>query len=68
LLATTIAVASLVGCTKQNPAAVCHNGTCIDPAHPYCDFDGVIDGDPGACIAVTCMPGSVGVAKAATQR
>lgn len=47
-------------CTKANPAATCKNGRCIDRAHPYCDADGAISGDPGACIAVTCTPGSVG--------
>lgn len=49
----------VTGCTKQNPAAVCHDGTCIDPSHPYCDFDGSVGGQPGTCIAVTCTPGAL---------
>jgi hypothetical protein len=50
------ALLCLVGCTKKNPAAVCHDGTCIDPAYPYCDVDGTVGGEPGTCIAVSCSP------------
>jgi hypothetical protein len=46
-------------CTKANPGAVCTDGTCTDPAFPYCDFDGSIGGTPGECIAVTCTPGNI---------
>jgi hypothetical protein len=49
-----------VACTKANPAATCDNGTCTDPNFPFCDQDGVVDGTPGACIAVTCTPGQFG--------
>lgn len=45
-------------CTKPNPAAVCQlDGSCLDPAFPFCDRDGVIGGTPGRCIAVDCTPG-----------
>jgi hypothetical protein len=47
-------------CTKANPAATCTQSTCTDPAYPYCDVDGSIDGTPGACIAVTCTAGAFG--------
>lgn len=53
-----IAVA-LAGCTEANPAATCSTGSCIDPAFPYCDVDGLIGGTPGTCIAVSCPPGQV---------
>src|SRR5437868_1470604 len=55
-----IALLACVGCTKPNPAASCANGSCSDPAYPYCDIDGAIGGEPGTCIAVTCTPGAVG--------
>ena len=55
-----IVLLACVGCTKPNPAASCANGTCSDPAYPYCDVDGAIAGEPGTCIAVNCAPGSVG--------
>jgi hypothetical protein len=46
-----------VGCTKSNPAAHCQNGTCTDPNFPFCDVNGVVGGEPGACIAATCTAG-----------
>ena len=46
-------------CTKANPAATCADGTCIDPAFPFCDTDGAVAGEAGTCIAVTCTPGAV---------
>jgi hypothetical protein len=47
--------------TKQNPAATCtDNGMCSDPAFPYCDVDGSVAGQPGACIAVQCAASSFG--------
>ena len=53
------AVSALVSsCTKKNPVLVCSNGTCSDPAYPYCDRDGAVAGDPNACIAVSCAPGA----------
>lgn len=45
-----------VACTKKNPVLVCANGTCSDPLYPFCDVDGAVDGEPGACIAVSCAP------------
>lgn len=42
-----------VGCTKQNPLD-CSDGTCSDPAHPYCDKDGTVDGAPNTCIKPAC--------------
>jgi hypothetical protein len=45
------------GCTKPNPRA-CHESKCSDPAFPFCDSDGFVAGVPGACIAVTCAPGT----------
>jgi hypothetical protein len=35
------------------------DGTCTDPAFPYCDFDGAVGGTAGECVAVTCSPGDV---------
>ena len=45
------------GCTKENPAARCSTGTCIDPAYPFCDVDGALSGSAGSCISVSCTPG-----------
>jgi len=52
-----LAVAAVFGCTKKNPALECSSGQCADPHFPYCDLDGVIDGEPNTCIAVSCAPG-----------
>lgn len=41
------------GCTKANPLD-CSDGTCSDPAHPYCDKDGTVDGAPNTCIKPAC--------------
>ena len=49
-----------VGCTKANPAATCADGTCSDPAFPFCDVDGSVSGEPGACVAITCQAGANG--------
>lgn len=43
------------GCTKPNPRS-CADGTCTDPAFPFCDVDGAFGGEPNECIAVTCTP------------
>jgi hypothetical protein len=51
-------LALVVGCTKPNPASTCSNGTCSDPAFPFCDVDGAIGGEPNTCIAVSCTAGS----------
>jgi len=48
-----------VSCTKANPAATCTDGSCSDPAFSYCDTDGLISGEPGTCIAVSCTPGTI---------
>nr|HEX4315433.1 hypothetical protein [Kofleriaceae bacterium] len=46
--------------TRANPAANCTgDGQCSDPAFPFCDVDGSVDGTPGACISVDCQPGAV---------
>ena len=45
----------VVGCTKANPRS-CADGTCSDPAFPFCDADGALDGVSDACIAVSCTP------------
>ena len=42
-------------CTKDNPRS-CADGTCSDPAFPFCDADGAFGGVPDACIAVSCTP------------
>lgn len=55
---TAFALCAVVACTKENPAAKCSaNGTCTDPAYPFCDVDGSVAGHPGACISVTCTAG-----------
>lgn len=48
-------VVALVACTERNPE-FCGDGTCIDPAKPFCDIDGSFAGTPGTCIAVACTP------------
>lgn len=50
-------LALLTACTKANPAAHCQNGTCTDPNFPFCDVNGVVSGEPGACVAVSCTAG-----------
>lgn len=54
-----IVVVAAAGCTEANPAATCSEGTCSDPAFPYCDSDGLISGNAGSCIAVRCTPGAI---------
>lgn len=56
-VALVVAALIFAGCTERNPA-FCGDGTCIDPARPYCDLDGHIGGTPGTCIAVECTPES----------
>lgn len=31
--------------------------TCTDPNFPFCDVNGVVGGEPGACVAVSCTAG-----------
>jgi hypothetical protein len=45
-----------IGCTRPNPLD-CSDGTCTDPAFPFCDQDDSVAGHPETCIAVTCNPG-----------
>jgi hypothetical protein len=33
---------------------------CSDPNFPFCDKDGLIEGEPNTCISVTCKPGDLG--------
>lgn len=53
-------VVALLACTRHN-AAKCLDGVCTDPALSYCDTNGVIDGEPSSCIAVSCTPGEFAV-------
>lgn len=47
--------AALAGCTKPNPRS-CADGTCTDPAFPFCDVGGEVEGAPNTCITVDCTP------------
>jgi hypothetical protein len=51
-----LAIAGALGCTRPNPLD-CGDGTCTDPAYPFCDLDGALRGHPETCIAVSCVPG-----------
>jgi hypothetical protein len=57
--ACVFALACATNCTKANPGATCSDGTCTDPAFPYCDSDGSVGGTPGECIAVSCTPSEI---------
>lgn len=46
------------GCTRKNPVS-CADGYCEDPALPFCDVDGALEGNAMTCIAVECTPGAV---------
>jgi len=46
-------VALSSACTKPNPKS-CQDGTCTDPAFPFCDVDGALTGEAETCIAVAC--------------
>ncbi len=46
----------IAGCTKRNPRA-CLDGVCVDPAFPFCDVGGEIEGQADTCIAVSCTAG-----------
>jgi hypothetical protein len=52
-----LVLAILAACTKTNPLD-CADGTCSDPAKPYCDKDGTVSGTMNACIAVSCPAAS----------
>jgi hypothetical protein len=49
-----LAVLAMAGCTKPNPRD-CSDGTCTDPAFPFCDQEGTF-GSAQTCIAITCTP------------
>jgi hypothetical protein len=49
-------VVLVVGCTKPNPRS-CVDGTCTDPAFPFCDVNGEVEGQSSTCIAVECTAG-----------
>lgn len=55
MVAVGIVIAVGLGCTKPNPRS-CADGLCTDPAFPFCDVDGALEGLPAACIAVACTP------------
>lgn len=57
LLLTGIAL-PILACTRPNPLD-CSDGTCTDPAHPFCDVTGELEGIPTTCIAVTCTSNTV---------
>lgn len=42
-------------CTSPNPRS-CVDGTCTDPAFPFCDVDGSFFGEEKTCYPVTCTP------------
>lgn len=45
---------ALVACTKSNPAKHCADGTCSDPSFPFCDVNGAVADEAGACISAAC--------------
>lgn len=53
--AVVLGIAVAGGCKEPNPRS-CTDGTCTDPALPFCDADGVLGGEPNECIAVSCTP------------
>lgn len=54
-----VALAAVGACTTPNTTKACSEGSCLNPEFPYCDTEGVISGEPGTCIAVTCTPGEI---------
>ena len=58
LLVVSLAVLAAGACTKPNPAS-CADHHCADPALPFCDSDGALEGQPNTCIPVACTPGDV---------
>jgi hypothetical protein len=51
-----VVVALMVGCTSKNPRD-CSDGTCTDPAFPFCDIEGNFGDTTKTCVAVDCTPG-----------
>ena len=55
-----------VGCTTPNPRS-CADGTCGDPALPFCDVNGTLGGLPNECIAPACEPGTFAECRGDTE-
>jgi hypothetical protein len=53
-----VAFLTFANCTRANPRS-CLDGSCTDPAFPYCDADGKLEGEPNSCIAVSCTAGEL---------
>lgn len=53
-----LAVVVWASCTRPNPRD-CSDGLCSDPAYPFCDVDGSLEGQVNTCIAVSCTPGDL---------
>jgi hypothetical protein len=51
-----VVVFGLFGCTRPNPRD-CADGVCSDPAYPFCDVDGALEGQSKTCIGVSCTAG-----------
>ncbi len=47
---------TLSACAVRNQGT-CPDGICTDPARPFCDLDGAIEGKREVCIAVACTAG-----------
>lgn len=59
-VAVVVGLLGMWACTKENPAANCINGACLDPDFPFCDMTGDVGGIPGACtVAPDCTPSTV---------
>jgi hypothetical protein len=56
----------IASCTTRNPD-FCGDGTCIDPAKPYCDYHGDFGGKPGTCVAVMCEPNAFALCQGDTE-
>ena len=50
-------LALVVACSRRNPDYCDEDEPCPDPAKPFCDLDGLVDGSPNSCIGVSCTPG-----------
>lgn len=46
----------LLGCTTRDNPRYCGDGTCTDPAYPFCDVNGTLGGLKTECIAPSCSP------------
>lgn len=53
-----LCLASLLAsaCSSERNPRACIDGVCPDPAFPYCDYSGELEGAPRTCIAVSCTP------------